>query len=99
MAELKPCPFCGNTKLTVNRKSKVTRVNDFDWRVEYRTFSVRCNVCHARGGTASGKVIPRYNYFISANERLEIPKWATLDDELKTRAIDLWNRRVGEDGN
>ena len=44
---LKPCPFCGGASLKVEMKKSA------GWRQSYRyTASVRCNKCHARGGTA-----------------------------------------------
>lgn len=42
--KLRPCPFCGSTKLKVESKHN-----------EYaHTASVRCNKCYARGSTVSG---------------------------------------------
>lgn len=49
--ELKPCPFCGNTKLKIESKH--------NGRIYYtgtHSASVRCSKCHARGPTASCKV-------------------------------------------
>ena len=39
--ELKPCPFCGWTKLRIGQKTRYSKVAYF----------VICNKCHARGGT------------------------------------------------
>ena len=50
--ELKPCPFCGSVKLKVEGKNKKALSYE---GLEHRTYAVRCNICHARGGTASGK--------------------------------------------
>lgn len=46
---LKPCPFCGSDKLKVDSVSRYSRIRGYEY-----TFSVRCNKCHARGGTAKG---------------------------------------------
>ena len=88
--ELKPCPFCGNEKLKLDRKSKFVGYNGLDMRVEQHTYSVRCNVCHARGGAVGGKVM-----FGSSIFGKDIsPSWATTDVELKEKAIVAWNRRA-----
>ena len=49
--ELKPCPFCGNTKLKVESKHHGTH-----YYTGTHSASVRCSKCHARGPTASCKV-------------------------------------------
>lgn len=50
--KLKPCPFCGSTKLKIDKKSKLVNYR----HVAIFTVSVRCSCCHARGGTVSGEV-------------------------------------------
>ena len=92
MAELKPCPFCGGTRLKLDSKQTRAGYTGIDALVERETYSVRCNVCHARGGAVGGKVI---------HSRLDVykdnmPKWATTSDELKAKAIDAWNRRTND---
>ena len=88
MNELKPCPFCGGTKLKIDRKSRLAGWNGLDMRVEMHTYSVRCNTCHARGGAVGGRVM---------NERFtrcaQLPDWATTDNALEEKAIEAWNRR------
>lgn len=70
-----PCPFCGNQKLKVEYKTK---------RLYYpttsiqATCSVRCNCCHARGGTVT-KVY-------------QITQWKG-DTYLEQQAIRKWNKR------
>lgn len=49
--ELKPCPFCGNTKVKVESKHNGTH-----YYCGTHSASVRCSKCHARGPTASSKV-------------------------------------------
>ena len=51
LQELKPCPFCGSTKLKVESKHNGTH-----YYSGTHTATVRCNKCHARGSTASCKV-------------------------------------------
>lgn len=94
MAELKPCPFCGGTKLKIERKSTLAGYNGADDRVEQHTFSVRCNSCHARGGAVGGKVMPYARMFFMGE--MPLPEWATTDDALQNKAILAWNRRAGE---
>ena len=92
-AELKPCPFCGSEKVKIDRKSKYAGCNGLDERVEQHTYSVRCNVCHARGGAVGGKVLFGHSLF-----GVDIlPNWATTDSDLKERAIEAWNRRAGDE--
>lgn len=92
--KLKPCPFCGSDKLKIDRKSKADVYNGLNQRVEYHTYSVRCNVCHARGGAAGGKVIPNFTLFFMGE--VPLPTWATTDDVLTEQAIQAWNRRTGK---
>ena len=49
---LKPCPFCGSKKLKLEKKRTVYK------RHKAYTASVRCNCCHARGGTVINLTIP-----------------------------------------
>ncbi len=89
--ELKPCPFCGSTKLKLESKNYRTGWTGIDARVEQETYSVRCNVCHARGGAVGGKVIKsRLDVY-----RDNVPNWAVTTEELKQRAIEAWNKRTG----
>ena len=89
MAELLPCPFCGGTKLKIDKKSVKVGYTGNDMRVKRWTYSVRCNSCHARGGTVGGKAIPYYKLYGG-----DLPEWAITGEELKQKAIDLWNTRT-----
>lgn len=88
MNDLKPCPFCGGTKLKIDRKSRLAGRNGLDMRVEMHTYSVRCNHCHARGGAAGGRVI-----YTPWTRCAPPPDWATTDKALEEKAIEAWNRR------
>lgn len=87
---LKPCPFCGGTKLKIDKKSTLYGHTGIGVRIERHTYSVRCNRCFARGGAVGGKVSP----YTSDPSRL--PKDVTTADTLKQKAIDLWNSRKEE---
>ncbi len=50
--QLKPCPFCGSMKLKLERKS-----TKYKGKKAY-VASIRCNCCHARGGTVTNLTIP-----------------------------------------
>ena len=50
--QLKPCPFCGSEKLKLVKKRRIYRGN------KAYTASIRCNCCHARGGTVINLTIP-----------------------------------------
>jgi Lar family restriction alleviation protein len=90
--KLKPCPFCGNAKFKVDRKSKFAGYNGLDHRVEQHTYSVRCTVCYARGGAVGGRVLFGHSLFGTDI----LPNWATTDAELKKKAIEAWNRRADD---
>ena len=92
MDELKPCPFCGGTKLRVERKSRLAGWNGLDMRVEMHTYSVRCNTCHARGGAVGGRVMND-----PWTRCAQLPDWATTDNALEAKAIEAWNRRAGDE--
>lgn len=77
---LNPCPFCGNTKLSVNCKSAICNEG------YYQTYSVRCNSCHARGGVVSGYIKKYRDGFESIA--------VISKDDLIQQAIDKWNGRV-----
>ena len=89
--ELKPCPFCGGTKLKIEGQCKTTSYSKNRGLDEFRC-SVRCNKCHARGGTASGYT---RNALYALNEiGKELLKHP---DQIKEKAIEAWNKRA-EDG-
>lgn len=90
--ELAPCPFCHSTSVKLVRTAKAIGHNGLDWVVERHTYSVRCNSCHARGGTVSGKVIPQFNPNVIPGG-LKPASWQTTDEALVERAIRLWNKR------
>lgn len=83
--ELKPCPFCGGTKLKIDSKSKHISYR----HVDVITATVRCNVCHARGGTASGEC-GNYIFGIPKSEKI------TTREEIDQKAAAAWNRRSSE---
>lgn len=72
--ELLPCPFCGSTSLKIESKHNGTHY----WTGTHSA-TVRCNKCHARGGTASCKVEKSIIRADSATEQ---------------KAIEAWNRRA-----
>ena len=90
MDELLPCPFCGGTKLKIESKNKNVGWTGIDARVEHQTFSVRCNKCHSRGGAVGGRVIVSHLYIYKDN----MPDWAVTQEELKQKAVNLWNTRT-----
>ena len=84
--ELNPCPFCGSTKLKIENKTVFSEYSELFQRIERVTYSVRCNSCHARGGTAGGIIL-------YPDSTMRLPEWATTVTELQKRAIEAWNRR------
>lgn len=80
--KLKPCPFCGSTKLKIDKKSKLVNYR----HVSIYTVSVRCSRCHARGGTVSGEVVIGIADPKSDN--------LTTYDNLRIKAVLAWNRRT-----
>lgn len=83
--KLKPCPFCGSTKLKVDKKSKSVHYR----HISIYTVSVRCSCCHARGGTVSGEVWDGVSKPISDK--------ITNYEALKLIAIETWNGRIKND--
>ena len=92
MDDLKPCPFCGGTKLKIERKSQLVGHNGLDMLVERHTYSVRCNICHARGGAVSGRVINEW-----FTRCIQLTDWAMTDKALEAKATEAWNRRESND--
>lgn len=82
---LKPCPFCGSNKLKIETKSGRIHYYEKDGMKSWQNvvFSVRCNSCHARGGTFS----------------VDLPTIGCLGDlenkrkEATDKAIEKWNSR------
>lgn len=87
MAELKPCPFCGSTKLKIEHKSTFISKLALSG-VDAYTFSVRCNKCHARGATVTGYL---RNAFYAITE--EAQKVLATREQLESKAAEAWNRR------
>lgn len=90
--ELLPCPFCGSSKVKVRHRGVIAGTNGLGHMVENHAYSVRCNVCHARGPLKSGKVVPPFPFI--QDEPREIPSWATTDCVLSYRARLAWNTRA-----
>ena len=89
---LRTCPFCGSNKLKIQGTQRKIGATGIDEPVACETYSVRCNVCHARGGAVGGKVILTR---LRLRES-ELPKWASSRESLKEKAIEAWNRRVSD---
>ena len=93
MDDLKPCPFCGNKKLKIQGTRIKIGATGIDEPVAHETYSVRCNVCHARGKTVGGKIILTR---LRVRES-DLPDWASSRDSLKEKAIEAWNRRMNNE--
>lgn len=50
--ELKPCPFCGNSKVKLVKKNIIYKGH------KAYVASIRCNCCNARGGTIINLTVP-----------------------------------------
>lgn len=91
--ELKPCPFCGSKKLKIQGTQRKIGATRTDEPVARETYSVRCNVCHARGGAVGGKVILTR---LRLRES-ELPNLASSRESLQENAIKAWNRRASDE--
>ena len=87
---LKPCPFCGGKKLKIEYKSSAPS-KYYHNRVRHYTYSVRCNICFARGGAVGGDVL-------EMTTTLDIFEPCVTKEELIQQAVDNWNMRC-DDGN
>lgn len=86
--EMLPCN-CGSEKLKLDKKSG--RVLGYPSYVKNVTYSVRCNVCHARGGTASGVVV-KHSFCDNPDK---IRNFQVKSDwELIAQAVSIWNDRA-----
>lgn len=81
MDELKPCPFCGG-----KAEIEQTAYGTMNYASCKLTFAVRCTKCDATAPNANGYIAIN----LSSDGNLNI--WH--DGRLK--AIDMWNRRAGE---
>lgn len=83
--ELKKCPFCGSTKLKLESKRGKVNYYEKDGMIPWQNmkFSIRCNVCHARGGVASADL-----------PIVHLGEYQKKLVETKGKAIAAWNRRV-----
>lgn len=95
MERMSECPFCGSTKVKLDCKERVAGYNGLDMKVNYCVYSVRCNACHARGGTAGGKIILGFSRYVNpiTGDPFALPDWATTREVLRAKAIENWNRR------
>ena len=86
---LKPCPFCGSTKLKIEHKSSPPSKH-YHNRVRHYTYSVRCNVCFARGGAVGGDVLEMNT------TTLDIFEPCVTKEDLIKQAVDNWNTRCND---
>lgn len=85
--KVKLCPFCGSNKSKLYSKNGKIHYYEKDGMKSWQNvvMSVRCNSCHARGGTAS----------------VDLPSGGITTQEMKqkkqdaiTKAIEKWNERL-----
>lgn len=92
----KPCPFCGNERVVAQLKTGRNYINGLDQPIQQHKCYIQCTKCKARGALASGKVNLTENYCVSVSAREKFPTWQTTDNELKEKALILWNERAKE---
>ena len=87
---LKPCPFCGSTKLKIEHKSSPPSKR-YHNRVRHCTYSVRCNCCFARGGAVGGDVL------VMNTVTYDVFEPCVTKEELIQQAVDNWNMRYNDE--
>lgn len=91
--DLKPCPHCGWERIGVRMRSDEGS-RDFETglpitlRVRYHAF---CRKCRARGPEAVGHCAAAGS---TLAEQVALPGWAIIPEDLKRKAIDMWNMRT-----
>lgn len=85
--ETKPCPFCASEKLKLDSKNGKVHYYEKDGMRSWQNvvMSVRCNSCHARGGTASADL---------PSGGITTPEMKQRKLDAVKRAIDKWNQRT-----
>ncbi len=81
MSEIKPCPFCGSKQVKVDAQRRNLRY----YGCRYYKYSVRCNICYARGSLVGG--------YVKMGENIKNGLNYTTTTELRLKAIDAWNNR------
>lgn len=89
MLRIDSCPFCGSDKLKLTRTAERIGYNGMEIPVYRVGFYVRCQICNARGGRVSGKVLA-----YDPPDGLGLPSWASREEDLKWGAVDAWNMRT-----
>lgn len=83
-------PVLWQYKTKDRQKSVLDRHTGLGVRLERHTYSVRCNVCHARGRSIGGIVVDEKDALANCYKH-------TTDKELAERAIAGWNRRANDE--
>lgn len=81
MLGIKPCPFCGSNKTKVDAQRQNLRY----YSCRYYKYSVRCNICHARGSIVGG--------YVTMGDNIKNGIEYTTIEELKLKAVNAWNNR------
>ena len=89
MAEIEPCPFCGNTS---NLDLQFRQALDKKHRYGQYDASIYCRKCYCYGPRVRSEDVIGRRKADTRNEEPALP----LKDAMRKAALEKWNRRISK---